>query len=255
MEISDGSLSFFFRNSENNIIPGLSVLNFDNGKEKDDIAYTLKKVFDDDEQLLQHKFNKIFISYVFCESVLAPGFYYDASQNNADLNLVHGDLQRGIVFTDFIAEKNLYNTYRIPQNIHQAVTDHFTSAIFIHQYSLIIKQLRQKEDLLKLIFYPNKIIITLQKAGKLQIIQTFNYITAEDVIYHMLNVCSRFNTANTDVELCGMIEQDSALFREIQKYFLTISFSQLPEGLSYSNEIKEFPPHFFSHLLAFALCV
>ena len=71
----------------------------------------------------------------------------------------------------------------------------------------------------------------------------------------MLNVCNQFNAKHVNVQLCGMIEKDSALFREIEKYFLTITFPDLPEELSYADEIKEFPTHFFSHLFAFALCV
>lgn len=200
-------------------------------------------------------FNKIFISYSFNESILTPGLYYNVNQNNENLNLVYGDLCQGIVLTDHVAEKSLYNTYRIPHDIHLAITSHFDEVTFIHQYSLLIKQLQHTGNILKLIFYPDKIVIALQKQDKLQIIQAFKYITAEDVVYHMLNVCNRFNAKDVNVQLCGMIERDSALFEEIQKYFLNITFAGLPEELLYAAGIKEFPTHFFSHQFSFALCV
>ena len=128
-------------------------------------------------------------------------------------------------------------------------------ATFTHQYSCLLKQLPPDGSLLKIIFYQNKVIITLLTNGKLQIIQAFNYVTAEDVVYHMLNICQRFNTEKINIELGGMIEKDSGLFIQVHKYFSMINFSELSPKLLYTENIKQFPPHYFSHLFANALCV
>ena len=52
-----------------------------------------------------------------------------------------------------------------------------------------------------------------------------------------------------------MIDEKSALYAAIYKYFLNIEFEKLPDGFTYDGAIKEFPPHFFSHLFALASCV
>ena len=140
VEVSNEGMSFFYQKDEDKTITGLSVFNFENKNEEDNIANTLRKIFDNQE-LLKDKFNKIFISYAFNESILTPGLYYNVNQNNENLNLVYGDLHQGIVLTDHVAEKNLYNIYRIPNDIHQAIINQFNPVIFIHQYSLLIKQL------------------------------------------------------------------------------------------------------------------
>ncbi len=253
-EVSNEGLSIFFQNNEDKMITGLSVFSFENKKADAGIANILTKIFDNAE-LLNDRFNKIYISYAFNESILTPGLYYNANQNNENLALVYGDLHQGIVLSEHVAERNLYNTYRIPEDIHLKMINQFAEAVFIHQYSLLIKQLQHTRNILKIIFYQNKIVATLQKDGKLQIIQAFQYVTAGDIVYHMLNICNQFDVKDITVHLCGMIENDSALFKEIQKYFLAVSFAELSAELSYSDEIKELPGHFFSHLFSFALCV
>ncbi|MEO6455119.1 MAG: DUF3822 family protein, partial [Ginsengibacter sp.] len=239
---------------EDKMITGLSVYNFEKKNDEDNVAKTLRKIFDE-QYLLKEEFNEIFISCAFDESILTPKLYYNANQSNDNLNLMYGDLHPGVVLTDHVAERNLYNVYRITNDIHKVITNQYKSVTFFHQYSLLIRKLQPAGNILKLIFYNSKIVISLQKAGKLQIIQAFKYITANDAVYHMLNVCTRFDAKDVSVQLGGMIEKDSTLFTEIQKYFLTTTFSDLPGGLLYTDEIKEFPTHFFSHLFAFALCV
>lgn len=252
-EISSSGLSFFFQDEKEKRITGLSVFSF--GSKTENAAADVLKEALDAEELLKEKFNNVFISYACNESLLIPGSHYVPEQNSEDLNLLYGDLHLGTILTDHIAERNLYNLYRVPNDIHRQVISRFHQPVFFHQRSLLVKQLPDEADLLRLIFYPNRVLIVLQKQGKLQIIQAFGYITAEDVLYHMLNVCRRFDATEVKVQLCGMVQEDSGVYNEIRKYFLRVSFLRLPAELSYSDELKQLPGHFFSQLFSFALCV
>lgn len=253
-EVSNEGFGYFFFNDKNKLIEGLTVFHFDKREAENNVPGLLKKIFDE-QPLLKNRFNNIFISYSFNESILTPVIYYNSIQNNENMNLVYGDLNNGIVLTDDVKEKSLYNIYRIPVDIHKAIEDQFPTAKFFHQYSLLVKQLPDTGNIMKIIFYQNKIVITLLKKDKLQIVQTFSYATAEDVVYHMLNICCQFLVEEINVELSGMIEKDSGLFKEIHKYFLMTGFSNLPGDLAYPESIKEFPPHFFSYLFSIVLCV
>ena len=90
--------------------------------------------------------------------------------------------------------------------------------------------------------------------GELQILQSYRYKTPEDVVFHILNVCENFEVKDVGLQLFGMIEKDSALFRELHKYFLNIHFGVLPGNCNYAEGIKEFPAHYFSHLFSLAPC-
>jgi hypothetical protein len=254
IEVSDEGLNFFFEKHEPKMITGLSVFKFQQKSNNADVANMIERVFSEQEYL-KGSFRNVFISYAFNESILTPAPYYNQNLNTENLNLLYGDMQGGVVLADYIIEKDIYNLYRIPANVYNIITRHFPDAVTIHQYTLFIKQLQPESTTLKVIVYQDKIIIILQKAGNLQIIQAFTYVTAADILYHMLNVCKQFNANEANVQLCGMIEQNSALFKEIKKYFLHVAFCELPGELIYADKIKQFPGHFFSHLFAFALCV
>src|SRR5260221_646131 len=139
--------------------------------------------------------------------------------------------------------RKIYNIFRIPHAVHDTITENLRGAIFTHQYSTLLKQLPGQGEILKVIFYQNKIVVALLMGGMLQIVQTFKYTTATDIIYHMLNICEQFRTKEIKVKISGMIEKDSALYIEIYKYFLHIDFDNLPSDLSYDERIKELPNH------------
>ncbi|MEO6638497.1 MAG: DUF3822 family protein, partial [Ginsengibacter sp.] len=91
-----------------------------------------------------------------------------------------------------------------------------------------------------------------KKDGKLLLVNSFNYKTAEDVSYTLLNICSQFQMDNLTIEASGLIEKNSALYKEIYKYFEQVSFADMPEGISFTDDVLTYPPHFFYHLFTTA---
>lgn len=254
MEVSDESFSYGVIDDENKMFTGLCIFHFDTKNGDQNIEDVLYKIFSE-QPLLKEKYNRVFVFYSFNESLLIPAFYYNENDNIDNINLVYGDLQDGIILTDHVAENNLYNTYRIPSNIHSQILTQFPKASFAHQYSFLIKQLPNAGSVLNVIFYHNKIVVVLIKEASLQIIQTFNYKNSEDAVYHMYNVCNQFQANEVNVQLSGIIEQDSQIFKDISKYFVNTTFTNLPAEYDYADGIKKLPTHFFSHLFSIALCV
>ena len=253
-EISNESFSYFLFNKKIKLIEALTVFHFRKTNSEHNVSGLLKKIFDE-QSLLRNNYSNAFISYAFDESILTPHVYYNEGQNLEKIRLIYGDLTEGVILHDDIEERNLRNIYRVPADIHEVISRYFPAGKFVHQYSLLIKQLPNGGNVMKVIFYQQKIVITLMKNGMLQIVQTFRYTTAEDVVYHMLNTCNQFHTKQINIELSGMIEKNSDLFNRIHKYFLLTGFSHLPETLSYAAGIEDYPHHFFSHLFSIALCV
>lgn len=252
-EVNNAGLSFFFQRDEDKMVTGLSVFHFDREDEGESIADKLKAIFST-ENLPGGSFNRVFISYAYSESILTPAAYQQ-DKNEEDLIMVYGDLKKGVVFTDYVKERNIYNNYRIPGVVHQVVTNRFEKATYIHQYSALLRQLPAGGDVFRVIFYPGKMVITLQKQDKLQLMHTFKYVTPNDVVYHLLNLCEQLNARDLQLQLCGMLEKDSALFKTIRHHFSNPLFCGLPAAFSYADKIKELPAHYFSHLFELAACV
>ena len=250
-EICPDGFSYIFENDIDKKFHGLSVFHFANDA---DVSKQLKEIFK--EQHLLHKtYKKIFVSYAGTESALLPEELYTPKENGLLLDTFFGDMNEGTVATDIIADKKIYNAYRMPAAVHRALIEKFPLAVFKHQFSLLIKNNFPTGDLLKIIFYTDTFVAVLVRAGELQIINTFHYLSGADVVYHLHNICHQFKMTDVPLLVCGSIEIDSDLHKEISHYFKNISFDEMPAEYEYANSLKELSPHYFSHLFSLALCV
>ncbi len=253
IEISDEGLIYFLQDDNTKIITGLNVLHFNKNNIAPDVADNIKNIFQQ-QSLTGNIFKKVVACFSFNESLLVPEIYYNENETAGNFNLVYGDLHQGIILADHVVKKKIYNTFRIPHAIYQALYDQFPGAKFYHQYSTLLNQLEEDTNILQVIFYKNKVIMLLSHQGNVQLVQTFKYITSTDVIYHMLNICEQFKPERISVKISGIIEKDSALSREMYKYFHPLDFDKLPGDLLYDDRIKALPNHYFSHLFSIALC-
>ena len=249
-ELSSDSFSYVFESDIDKKIYGLSVFNF---KKEKNIAQQLKEIFKE-QNLLDKKYKKVFVLYSFAQSALLPGELYKPGENELLLDTLYGDLNDDTILTDTLQDKNIYNVYRIPTDVHQTICDEFTSAVFYHQYSLLVKQ-NITGDILKVIFYADSFVTVLVKGRELKIIQRYFYQSATDIVYHLLNTCKQFDAEGTPLYLSGMIKEDSELHKEIENYFSNIHFNIPPDEYEYAEGIKAFPTHYFSHLFSVAACV
>ncbi|MDP4284972.1 MAG: DUF3822 family protein [Bacteroidota bacterium] len=253
-EMSTEGFSFAIKDEIQNSFLGLGIYHFEKNTPPVGFPIALQILFHQNEWL-SRKFKKINIVYSFPESVLIPFPIYDRNQNRNILNLVHGDLSNNdIIFTDVITGESLYNTYRVAAPVYDILQSQFPRASNMHQYSFLLKQAPSEKNKLHIIFYSKKMVVSLIKEGKHQLINSFNYRTAEDITYILLNICKQFEVENIDLEISGLLEKNSLLFAEIYKYFETIELTTLPVDKNYSEEITQHPAHYFSHLFALDSC-
>ena len=209
------------------------------------------------EKLLEGAYSKTDIIWAFPESILVPPDHHDATISGDMLDLVFGDLEKTTTRNDFLFRHNLHNIYRVPSVISDAFAQRFPLAGQTHQFSLLADRVEQPGNHLLAVFYSNSLTVLLRKAGQLQVIRNFNYQAPDDAAWCLLNICSRFEVEPNDtvLHLSGMIDTGSALYAEVNKYFLHIDMGGLPEKAEYAEQIIKQPAHYFSHLFASVLCV
>lgn len=253
-EISYECFSFAIKNEEQNKFVGVAVFELEKAADEKEYANVLEELINK-QPLLADSFKKVYIIYSFKECVLIPFNLYSSLENENVLKLVHGDIQsNSFVLTDLITENGVYNTYRVGAPIVSMLQKKFPDAENIHRYSVSLKQPQPEGDKLKVIFYPQRIIVKLSKNGKTEFINSFNYRTKEEASYILLNTSTQYEANNIPVEVSGLIEKNSALYKEIYKYFETVSFDSLPAGLEYAEEIMQQPSHYFSHIFSAVSC-
>jgi len=253
-EISHECFSFAVKNEEDNRYVAAAIFQFENETNSNGYLNELSDLINT-QPLLTSAFKKVCIAWSFKESVLIPFNLYSSMENGNAINLIHGDVAPGThILTDLIAGKGVYNAYRVPAPFYHLLQSSFPGAESTHQYSIFLNTGQTKSNGLFVIFYPNRIVVRLNKDGRIQFINSFNYSTAADVSYILLNTCSQFDVPNVPLEVGGLIERDSNLFKEIYKYFEVVDFAALPKACNYSEEILSQPAHYFSHIFAIDSC-
>ena len=222
----------------------------------------LREIIYDDDVLNAVNTNETFVVYNFPESNLVPERFYHSEANKPLTELVYGDLSKELVLNEKIPWWELHNVYRIPTGVHRLLQQKFHDGKYWHFYSLQLKchkmfNEKEQEQFLKLFFYSDKMIVIICRNGILQLIQTFSYQDSKDVAYHLLNCCHQLNLNQETIimELSGLIERQSELYNELQKYFLNISFDNIGDNIMVTDELREYPLHYFSPLLKMAICV
>ena len=190
------------------------------------------------------------IFYNFSTSALVPLQYFLETENQQILDQLFVPDKSKICFQESCIDQSIKNVYSVPAVIHNSFVELYPSSSFAHSTSY---QLNNNNAAFYCIMYSSRIKVIFFKDEKLQIVQYFNYTTPLDVCYHILNVAERFETTPSTINciLSGMIDIDSTLYKELNKYFLHISFAEMPD-IVVSEGFEELPSHFYHHLTALA---
>lgn len=234
----------------------VSVYHFTNDMTAAERSSSFQQILNN-ETAAQQVYSKTDIVWCTEQSIITPQSFFNRDGAASMLDLVFGDAGAFAVKHELLLKQHAYNVYRMDAGIEKMVMAKFPSAVQSHESSLLVNFNSSKNDLLYCNFYPGSVTVMLRKGYQLQAIQTFYYSTPEDAAYYLLNTCRRFdvNAAEMVITASGMIDESSNLYRELYKYFLHIDFCELPDTFTYSDEIKTYPAHYFSHLFATAACV
>lgn len=221
---------------------------------------TLREILEGDP-MLKRSVKETLLVYNFPESSLVPEPLFSMDTNKEIIDIVHGNLQKGLVLSEKIPWWELFNVYRISPDLHHLLQQQFTAGKYWHYYSLLLKSYKMfdsgtGQDCMKVIFYPDKMVTLVIRQGKVHLMQTFHYQDVRDVAYHLLNTCRQLDINPEEIRVLvgGLIDRQSNLSEELHKYFLQIDFEKIDESIKVTDELKELPLHYFSSILKMAVC-
>jgi hypothetical protein len=251
IEICENGISLVWISSHPKEIVGAEVFNVDTNEKIDIIA---QNIFNHIKES-KHTPEKINVSFNYKESLLIPEKYHDNSSIQEMLNLTFGENEFMTVKTDHLKELSIYNIYRIPKTIEELCQYHFPNASLFHSTTKQIQIESDTTHLTCIVFY-QRIKIILFKEGKLQFAQQFDYKTQEDVAYHLLNICERYNVSPTEIKLRlkGLVVKESKLYEYLYNYFLDINLASSNSKVALTPHIVQQTKYFLSHLIDLAAC-
>jgi hypothetical protein len=208
---------------------------------------------------LMRPWNKVFIFYQQGESTLIPATWFQTWYKEKIMEVLFGIQPDTMVFSDLIPEASIYNLYQVPRWLHGRVLRHFKTGECWHQRTPELRELfqRKTEECIKVVFYPNRFVITVFQDAKLKLAQTYNYTSPEDVTYQLLQLVHHFemDPEKIPVHLQGMIDRSSGVYREVEKYFLELTCDIAADTWQLSPSFGEYPAHYFTAILTAAACV
>lgn len=255
VEIGYEGISFVITSKSPFAVQGILIFNFARDMAPKEIAEEVNKITSE-EQVLMKEYETININYNFTESSLVPDKYFREEDAPLILTRLFGD-SPSEVFIDEIPDKLIRNIYRIDKKLIQTFNRIYPGSNYYHSTSIQLKTLSPEVSCLHCFVSHNRVKVILVKDNVIQLVQQFIYNTPADVAYHLLNTCAQHDLLPEDVDcrLCGMIDEKSNLYNELYKYFLYTSFQKLTPDIAVTEEILQYPPHFFSQLIFSAKCV
>lgn len=160
-----------------------------------------------------------------------------------------------VVFkTETMAEWQLQLGYTLPASLQQGCLYHFSGARVRHAFKLALDNAGQSGAAGKLLIDVGieSFRVLLVKNNRLQLFQTYPYSNPADVLYYLLSICEAqlVSPADVSVVLTGLLEQESALYKELWQYFTHVELREA----GFSAEDLPFPQHYFTTLNDLLVC-
>jgi len=222
--------------------------------DRDDI---LKKVLQAHPELTA-SFRQTVIGYYMRENILVPSKLYRFEETKKLLQALYEN-DHNTTISESVSEWQLYNAYNVPVSLHELLSRSFATGNFWHIYSVILKNSIEQHENGKLLvdFKTDSFSVVVLKHQSILLAQMFAYSNPADILYWLLKICKEFSLLQNEVKLSisGLIDKQSAMYRDLDQYFLNIEFASIANGVKLSSPFHEYPVHFFSSLYKLAACV
>lgn len=215
-----------------------------------------KKFFEETEAL-NTRYYQAAIAYDADETVQIPSSVYKYEEGQLHLDTVYGKTVHTTVVSENVVGWNLHNVYRLPSSLQSAASWKFLSGKFWSMYSVLLKNYTSSGQSIAVDFKTDEFTVLIVSENKLLLAKTYSYSSPDDVLYHLLKACQQLGLSQQTVKLflSGLIEKDSAIYRQLYKYFKNVEFESLSGGVKLSSELTDHPEHFYSSISKLAACV
>ena len=247
IKLSDKSAGFSVTNKQGNLLYQLSYCSVNEwtDEEMDNFFSSYPELEEDYYQVL--------ISYAFRKQILVPAGSYRKNDGGLLMSSLLGISGGSSVVSEAIPEWQLYNVYAVPDTVHDRLRRQFPKATFRHQQSLELRNTNAgvQHGSIQVDFATEDFSVLVVSQSKLLFSGSFEYVTPADVLYQLLRVCRYLSLSQQDVQLqlSGLIDSNSALYKELYLYFIHIEFREATW-----SAINEYPAHFFTSLNDLAQC-
>jgi len=254
MEIGDGSVTLAVYREGKKMLLGLEhylITENADGIERQLADFLLT------HEWVKKNYKAVWICFNTADAMLFPEELHDPAVQELVMNTVMGDLPDGEVINELIEGKSMYCVYRIPSSLYDLIGSRFGEESATHFYTVSARTNIPSGEGMRVCIGHGRMVVSLVSDGKLILMQNYPARNGQEAAYHLLNIRHQFglNAETFPVEISGMVQEDSALYTEISKYFLNLTLSERPSVLNYAEAFDEHPQHYFQTIYKLAVCV
>ena len=217
----------------------------------------LTTIFEENKKITAQYLDFV-IAFHVSASVFIPAAFYQAENAEINHDVIFGDTQDSVFLTEHLPAWNIYHVYKVPLLLHAQVIKRSMGKKIHNIHSVLIDKFSgEKEEAMLLDLRRDEYSVIVFKNNLLQLVQVFTYASPEDVLYSLLKICRQLNLSQQEVKItiAGLIEKDSAIYREMNKYFIHLGFEGLTASVKIADELKDYPQHYYSTICKLATCV
>ena len=153
-----------------------------------------------------------------------------------------------------VYEWQIHNVYSIRKEIYDQLQQFFPGHHYWHRYTVGLRNIEKTsfDGELTVDLRADVFSLVVSRGNKFLLAQTFEYTTPADVVYYLLLACRQFGFSQESVRLSlsGLIDEGSALYKELEQYFVDTRFRSAQWVLPSDS----YPAHFFTLLNDLARC-
>jgi hypothetical protein len=212
--------------------------------------WTLEELNKLNAQLVSRIPGKVQIAIDYPEAFIAP-----ANVPATMMTSIYAVSSSDLILHEQVPGWQNINVFIIPKILQQWVNDNFPEAGCLHQLTAMMRWVPSSsaDGAIYLDLRENDMQLLCARSGQLLLSNDYDYASPEDVLYYLLKCREQFGLSQETVELklSGLIDKKSALYKELNQYFIHIEFREA----SWQLPASELPAHFFTSLNDLALCV
>ena len=257
IELGQRHLASFVVNSKTN-----QILAYEFFQLNDKLTPSLLNGYIIDKNFNLNAFEGVYFVHNQKEFALVPADFHKTHLDKTILETIHGDLISLQTQSDELPQWEIVNVFGIEKSIYTSILAILPDAKHIHVNSIYLKSafmqlVNMQEQWIKVYFYPSYFNVVIMKDAQLQIMQSFYYETADDVIYFLINLTDQFQLDVTllHMQVSGLIEEEFTTFKELKKYFVNVSLELNPALHFVKGQEPYQPLHYFTPLFLSSQCV
>lgn len=205
------------------------------------------------EELLKHKFDKVFIAYDAPHYTLVPKKYFEPSEAQQYLSYNWGSTELGKIMWNETVQSDVVIVYGIDYHIIETIGNFFDNFDIQHALTPLLNNLQQENTNTSMYIHVKKKhvdIVIVDAAEQLKFCNSYVIQSDTDLLYYVLNTAkqTKIDLEDTACVLLGDVSDISTTYQLLNKYLDILRLADRPQNKTYCTELSELPSQYYYNL-------